>query len=340
MKIETKKLLEAINEVKPAAVGQLDDLIEEKSSFVFTGKQIICDNGVICIAHPLRTPFKCSVSSNEFYKVVNLITSKFLIVSFNEEKGKLLIKSRRNRLNINVIVDSRTMLDSFKLSERETAKPPSDFIDGLSRCLFTVSKEKSADELQNVFIDGEYIKSTDRFRISRYKMKSSIKRHFVMPYISAVNLCKYDVEKFCIKDGSIAVFIAKNKTVFCTSLSSDKFPVDAAKHFSFKGENLNLPDKIKSMIKLSTIFADGQLEHEKRIYVKIAENKIYISGENDFGKVENDGIIDYASKNAVQFFINPSYLLEAMESLTSVKIGEDRVLFSSKNFNHLIALYV
>ena len=343
MKIKREDLLTALEAVRPAAtLQQQEQILGKKASFLFTEENIVCDNGIICISYPFKTDFKCLVPWEEFYKATTLIRSNFLMLNYNEKKSKLFVKSKENRLAINTLNEDRSvMLDSIDLKNamKQMKLVPRDFIDGLKQCLFTISKERGEAQLQNIFIIKNAISSTDKFRISKYLMRKSFSDNFTLPDYAAANLINFDVKKY-YSNGSIMLFMTDADILFCSVLANDKYPINDKGHFDFEGDKITFPPEIINMVNLSSIFADGDKESEKRVIVKIAEGKIFVKGENKSGRVENSQKLTSKLRKEINFYINPVYFIEAIEKIHDAKVGSDRILFSSDNFKHLIALYV
>ena len=66
--------------------------------------------------------------------------------------------------------------------------------------------------LQNIFIDKQFIKSTDRFRVSKYQMKKAFRgTTFAIPPLAATNLVNYKVKKYYLKDNSMVIFETVDK---------------------------------------------------------------------------------------------------------------------------------
>ena len=66
MEVNKEELLKILIAVKPALSKK--EILLQMSHIIFTGEDVATFNDTLCIIHPYKTDFKCSVQGEEFYK--------------------------------------------------------------------------------------------------------------------------------------------------------------------------------------------------------------------------------------------------------------------------------
>jgi len=338
---DRKELLSVLQKVSPAISSK--DNIEEMQYFIFTGKNLITNNGQISICHPLKTNFKCMTSSNELSNILFFMNDEKIII--NHKDNKLYFKEENDKESINaelVTKDISEIANEFievielnNFDESVFKKLPDDFIDAIKICSFTVSKDNSGSILTCISINNNVVISSDDYRISMFTLKESINDKFLIPLKSVNELVNLDIKGY-FKKNNWLYFLVDNNIIFCSRMLSDEFP-EVMNEFKFKAKNIILPDEFSNIVKRASIFAEGEDDIDKKIEVKIKDGKISCKGQNELGWIESKTGINI--KEEFTFSINPNFLLQILSKTKNMKLGEGRIMFESENFKHLIALY-
>ena len=72
--------------------------------------------------------------------------------------------------------------------------------------------------------------------------------------------------------------------------------------------------------------------------MKILNNEIKCKGENGIGWIESSSKLDFNSNQKIDFCINPEFFSKILQYSTKMSYQKGKILFSMKNFSHLIAL--
>ncbi|MBU0659837.1 MAG: hypothetical protein KKF15_13865 [Alphaproteobacteria bacterium] len=152
-----------------------------------------------------------------------------------------------------------------------------------------------------------------------------------------MELIKFDVKKFHVGD-SWVYFSTDDGVVFCSRVVKEDY-YDVDEYFKFDGTRLRLPKALKDSVDTVHILAEGDFDIDKRIDVKIGDGKISCRGERSIGWIESELDIKFSKEEAIEFAINPIFFSQILDKSTTMTIGEDRALFLSGSFKHLISLY-
>lgn len=338
MKFERETLVDVLNKIKPALSKRA--IIEQTTHYVFTGWALAAFNDQICIIHPCETDFVCSVPSDEFMKILNGITSKEIELSF--EKNKLHISA--GDVNAALATDSGEFvidkIEDLKIDKimKKKVDLPTDFIEAVSMCMFSASKDATKPERTCLLIEDKYVASTDGYRISEYKMKSSTKASILIPATSVAELVKYDIKSFYTDEKSPWIyFFTEDKMIFCSRMIDAEYPDYVKFMEDIETKEIKLPKDTKRLITTSSILAEGEIDIDKEIEVSIVKNELRCKGQNEKGWVTGKIKIDYKGEN-ISFIINPMFFDKILNHTDSMYYGENRIMFKDKNFKHVISL--
>lgn len=343
-----KKLEEVLLLIKPGLAKKTTD-INQTTHFIFNGDEAITFNDRICISHPFKTNFSCSVPADEFYQIITKIIDDEIDISTElGEDGNLqglTIKGKKVKARIAAQSEGQVieMINILDFPEaRKIAKPiPKDFKEGLSLCIFSTAKDMSSPILTCLYINGGIIASTDDLRIGEYKMEKSLKKRFLLPASAVAELLKFDIVKFSLSppdesgESSWAFFHTEDNVAFCCRLVSGQFPDYAPFLEGFPEEELELPEEIQSMIETAAVLANEESD-EKEIEVIIDSGKIKCKGQNKIGWIESESRIQ--TKTNARFVINSSFFHHILSHTKKMSFSEGKALFKSGQFRHVIAL--
>ena len=333
--IEKNDLLKILQSVKPGLATK--GIIEQFTHFIFSGTAVMTYNDEICVSHPLKTDFQCSVIADDLYKT--LTGSRGNQAVFLELKDdKLLVKtsSRVAKLSTEVERDAEKLISMLKLNEiKEWQKLPDEFLRGMFLCMFSASKDMTKGAGTCVHINGEYLVSSDEARISLYTLPKSTEFTTLIPARSVVELVKFDnMEEVCLKSNWIH-FKTKTGVIFSARIMEDKYP-DVLSYFDVQGEELTLPADLKQLVESVVFMAEGQVDIDKRVEVIIEKGKIKCKAEKSVGNIEDS--LDFESTKEFHFFVNPFFLSQVLEKATTMIATENLAYFHSENFEHVISL--
>jgi hypothetical protein len=339
MKINREKLVNILSAIKPGLAKK--QIVEAATHFIFTGQDVLTYNDSICIIHPFDTDFKCSISANEFYKILSNISAEEIEITLEEDKLKIKTAKTKVTLATSSGESILDMIENLKLDEvmKKLTPLPEGFLRGVELCSFSTSKSMAQPVLTCVLIKDKLIMSSDDLRISKFEMQKAIKPSILLPASAITELVKFPVEDYCISDGW-AYFATKDDVLFCSRLVIGEHN-DYEKYFEgMEGTQINLPEDLAKMIESASVLTEGEYDTDRLIEIEIEKGKIRCKGENSLGWIENETTLDFKQDKSIKFSINPIFLMKILEYSSSMIYQDDRALFSTKGFDHLMALKI
>ena len=164
MKVETQKLTEALEIVKPGLAKK--DIIEQTTSFAFLKGRVITYNDEFSLSHPLNgIDFEGAVLADNLYKLLKRIKNEEIDVTI--QKSNILFKA--GKIKAGLVMQSEVKLPLEEIESPKSWVPvPDKFTKFLSLSVTSCSKDMSRPILTAIHINEEgYIEASDSFRITR-----------------------------------------------------------------------------------------------------------------------------------------------------------------------------
>lgn len=336
MKIKRSELLKALSLVKPGLAKK--EIVEQSTHFIFNKEEIVAYNDYICITHPFKTDFKCSIKAEEFYKLLQSMKEENITVECGKD---MIVKINDKETRVGLSATKEGKIDEYinQLDIKNIKKwkiLPKDFIQGVYLCMFSISKDMTSGTLSCLSIVDNKISSSDNLRISQYEMGDSIKNDLLIPLQSVVELVKYPVTKYCLIDSWIH-FKTDEGIVFSTRIMKGDFP-DVGKFLDLKGTKINLPKELQEAMQLTKIVVEDSLDIvDQKVELTIKKDIITCRGDGKISWAEKDVVFSYKGKE-IKFLVNPLFLSQVLNKTTSVIVGEEKALFISDSFKHVMVL--
>lgn len=339
MKVEREGFLKILTAVRPGLARK--QILEEATHFIFTRDDIMTYNDQVCIVHPFETDFICSVSANEFYKIITGINAKEITLEL--EEGKLKIQGGKTKASLatSTADEIMSMIKALDLGVvmKKLTSLPEDFLQGATLCSFSASKDMTHPALTCLLIEDDLIMSSDDLRISQYQMKKAMDCSVLIPAAAITELVKFPVIDYCVSGGWV-YFATKEDVMFCCRTVDAKYN-DYAKYFEgFEGIELDLPADLSKLVETASVLADGEYDTDKLIEIEVEKGKIRCKGSSAIGWIENETDMAFKRAEKIKFAINPLFLINILNHSAKMIYKENRALFDGGNFQHLMALKV
>lgn len=335
MKFQRKELVDILSAVRPALSKK--DIVEQATHFIFTKDRLTTYNDYICISHPLKSGLECSVDADKLFRVLSNIQEGEVDLSYDGKQ--MLVKSGKVRSGLAALKEgevNKYITDLGKDYEGKKWKSlPEDFSEGIFLCMFSAARDMSTGPLTGVHVEGESIFSSDDLRISNYKMSSKIDDELLIPVKSIIELVKFKINKYIVTKSWVH-FKTKDEVTFSSRILKDKFP-DATKFFETEGTAVRFPKEMQSVIKVVSVLAEGDIDIDRKIQVSVGNGVITCRGEREIGWIERDIETKYKGR-AITFNINPLFLHQVLDKSAKMTVGENKALFETEKFRHVMVL--
>lgn len=327
--MKTSELKKMVALLKPAIKN--NDIAEFGQFVFFTKDMMFVYNGAVAVIVKQENDGEFAVPAEEFVKFVDKLKADTTTIEIGDT---IVIKSGRSKAEFTL---NDTILQKAKnlgvLSNETYKKLPSDFLEALKLCQYSVSADNIYRNLSFVSIDGDTMASTDNYRISEFVMSEKME-NVMIPANAIKYLLSYNVTEYSVNNG-VAHFKNDDDVYFVTRLGQEEFPEYKA-FLEVEGDTVELPANIIEMVETAAITTESIIDIDKSIVMEAMDGTLSISSQNDVGKILVDSEIDY--KDEFRVVINPLFVKDILNITRNITVGENRVLFELKNFRHIVAL--
>jgi len=342
MKVQIKDLKTALKVVK-AGLSSGKETTDQSGSFVFQDGMAYTYNDEVSVRAPFLTKdISGAVGAKELVALVGKLKGDECEIEFSD--NELQVKCGRIKAGIRLEAEIHMPLQEIELpGKKEWIKVPDNFDKILKAVIFSASKDMSTPILTVIHCNGDFIESTDSDRATRWDVKKAGK-YFPVPILLPVNAAKslvgYDTIVAYAEKGGWVHFDLGGGTVFSCRTFEGKYP-DLEPVLNVDGYGLEFPAEIKDMLDRAGIFVESDFDQEKLVHIEISDKGVLkVKAEGESGWIEESVRLRNHAKESINFSINPHHLQQILSSVTIGIIGQDRILFQSDNFQHVVALEV
>lgn len=337
-KIKVKDLLEILDILKPGLSS--GGLQEEADHYLFMGDKVATFNGSICVVADFSIGFEGSVKALEFYKLLSGVAEKKLEIRL--EKGQLMAGKKKSSFGLSYCEPGKSHEIVKSLYKKDLNWRPlnEEVKRAIGLCAFSSSKDMTKPALAGVFVGGGDVMSSDNYRISWFQFEEGgIKRSFLIPAQAAAYLIQYDLKEYALEESW--VHFRGNEVYYGSRLLDNEFPQKAKEFFPEKDlEGFEVPEALSAALDKAMILLQEDPLLDKEVNLSFRRDSILCeSNKKGVGWVEEEVPLKGGPEEDIKLSVNPVFLKEILKYTTQViPVDENRLMFLSGNFRHLIAL--
>jgi len=332
MKVKTKTLTDIFSKLKVAVSSK--DFIEQTKHITFDGDYAFTFNGNVWVLCSFPTDFECCVPAQEFMNIVSDIKDDDVELTLEENIFK--VSAGGLTAGLNTLEGGGD--EKFNIGKDPELKPlPKDFKEAISICAFSASQDVSS-HLNGIYVHGQRVISSDDYRISVYHIDSKIEDSLLIPLSSVLLLKDFDIVEYGMDtENNNVYFKDSDGALFFSRLIDSKEYENPDKYFLFEGTRMKFPPDMEQLVGKASILAKGDFDIDKRISITMKDQKLTCHGHNDTGWIKT--FVDIKGNKTADFAINPQFFLQILNESRFAIIGENRILFKTDKYEHLIALH-
>lgn len=338
MKVKIDDLKKVLSILKPGLSGG-KETTDQSNMFAFVDGMAFTYNDDISV----RTPFpikkvKGAVSAKELQALVSKLKGDECDVEFTD--NELLIKNGRIKAGIRLEAEIHMPIEEIKIPKLEFNQLPKGFAKILRSVVFSTSKDMSRPILTVINCDQSIVESTDSERATQCDLDADyFTTPILIPAEAAKPLISYGTIDAYVANGGWIHFNIGNDSVFSCRTFEGKFP-ELDELFVVEGQDIAFPKEIKDMMDRAGIFIEDDFDQEKLVEISISDKGVLkVRAEGDSGWLEESMRIKHEG-SAIQFNINPQYLVQILSTVDKGVVSDNRILFESDSFRHVVALEV
>ena len=323
MQIKTGDLRKALNTVWPG--------LDKDEIVFFTGQYLVTGNDQIIVHCPFVTDFTGGVNAGDLLKQLDVVSLPDVTIA---AQGKQLLIDAGN-VSGGLKIANADQEIPFALPENCVwEKLPNDYKEALKLCSFSASTDPSLGLLTCLNINSRNVLSSDNFRVSKYTFTKPVKNTYLLPLPVITKLLKFDPVRVC-QDKSFVHFELADLAIFSCRKAVGDYP-KVMDLFAVTGETFELPKELRDAVDSVEFMADNENPFERFVTIETVDGKLRCGAENDRGWT--NFVLDQTLDRDVKFRINPAFLFEILDKVTTITLGPDKALFETGKFKHVMAL--
>lgn len=332
MQVKRAELLNQFEAVLPGLAKK--EVIEQSQCFIFKDGSLFTYNDEIRVQHP--TPLKISgaVSAEEVYKLLSMMKDEDIEVDVSDKE--LLVSGKKVKSGVRLDAEITLPVQEFKVPSKWEEMPKS-FAAAVKFCSFSVAKDMTRPILTCINFKEGKATSSDRFRITQYKLPNSFVTEVSLPAKSCEEIIKRSPTHYSIGKAWAHFKTAGGAILSCRTYS-EPYP-DVSKFMKVTGQQVELPKSLPNMVKRAMIFTTAKFEQDNYVTLKLSEGRLFVKGQGEAGWLSEKSKVNYSGPD-FSIILHPGFLLDAITFVDKVIFGERAVMFHSEQFSHVVAALI
>jgi hypothetical protein len=273
---------------------------------------------------------------NKGHKLIQKIKDEEFELTVEENELKVKAKKVKSGFPFNSEISELDF--NFDMQYK---KAPEGLAKGLHLCSFSTAKDDFKN-LNYVCIDDCFIYSTDNYRISSYLMNKGLsgkaKLYIYAECAKLFNNYLDSISHYVISDKYLFLKNNDNSIIAMRTGELNNFADCLSILRDISRENvIELPESITEALNTCKLFIDSDNEGKKKITIELDNKKIKLKSASISGWIDFDLKCNCNMKKS--FIINADFLDEILKLTNKMIVCENKALFETDKFSHLIALY-
>ncbi len=178
MRIKRKELLAALKRLEAGLASR--EIIQQSNRFCFEESNIRTYNDNVSVIVPFVTGIKGAFPSKELLNIATKFPDDELDISMGKDDGYVMIKGRGRKATLRI--DATVKLPEIDIAGiKRWLDLPSNFLDAITFCLFSVGKNTNRPELMCLYVTDDEVQTLDSQRATRYTLDGVVKKPFLLP---------------------------------------------------------------------------------------------------------------------------------------------------------------
>ena len=260
MGVNRKELIKAIKTVLPGTYNKINGV----DCVVFDSNWIRTFNDNLSFSYRIETGVSGVVDAEHLRKVLPKMDGK--TIQCIADTHSIVLRDSRTTLRLTQLPEDeakmlKTNIASLEIEGLNWQPLPKGFAEGLPLCLLKERKDSLSGKLYGVVFVGRDIIATDNYRISRYRMESSISDEPFRLNTKAASKLNKDFEYVAIKGDWFHLKSKDNLIASVRTMPTKEYPIDEVMEIFDEigsgddSEIYKFPENLENSIELTMILA-------------------------------------------------------------------------------------
>jgi DNA polymerase III sliding clamp (beta) subunit (PCNA family) len=340
MKIKTDDFKKILEVVKPGLASK--EIIDQTTSFVFTGGMAVTYNDEICIFCPMpeEIDVEGAIKAEEMYKFLGKVKSKEIEI---ETVGDEVVM-KAGRAKVGFALSSKI---SLPLNEEishigEWQELPEDFNKATKFAAPCASNDMTNPKLTCVHFNKKgVVEASDNYRVLRWELSEKLPfETTLIPATSIKEVLK--LEPSYVSQGNGWLHFKNDDEVWisCRTFSEKFVDIDAIIKNKKEGISFVFPDNTKEILNRAEVFARAQDKSELKqsIEVVLKKDTLHVNCESETAWFKETVSTEGYKGKDFSFLITPYLLNDILKETKTCVILDNLLRFECDNWVYISAL--
>lgn len=333
--VNREQLLNELESIRPGLSPK--DIIEQSSCYVFKdGKVMTYNDEIACTLDSCLDEIEGAVIAEPLISVLRKIPAETVDIEVDEKTSSLLIKAKKRKSGIRMEQMILLPIDNVEKPKKWVTLPDefSDAVDIVSQC---AGHDETEFVLTCIHIHPDHIEACDNYQLSRYTMKTGIKKASLVRASSIKHIIDLGMIEFSESDTWVHFRNAGGLVLSCRRQLEDYMSLD--KLLVCEGSLTVIPKGLSVAVECADIFSSENADNNQVTVDLSPKNggQLRITGEGASGWYKEVKKLKYTGP-AMKFKIAPKLLAEIGKRHNECVISIDRLKVDGGKFVYVSCL--
>lgn len=317
-KVNREDFLRRLEEVRPGLSPR--EILEQSSSFAFQGGMVRAFNEEVACRAPSGLPkeFTAAVVANKLTEVVRRLPDAEIEVEAGKEYVAVCGKRRRAEIRM----QAEVLLPDIPKDEKpeKWTRLHEDFTEAVQIVEGVAGQDESDYVNTCVHFAPDWVESTDRYQIARYKFPTGVKESFLVKRDGLKHVLDLDVSHFA-QTATWVHFKGPTGVILSCRRVAEQYH-DLTKFLDSKNTKpVVLPKALAEAVERAEIFSNDD-DDQKSVTVELRSGKLRMEGASAAGRYEEFKNVKYDGPR-MRFRIKSQTLREVVRRHADCKVSDD-----------------
>lgn len=331
MKVDRKAFLKIISMVR---AGVSENPVQEQSGdIVFESEFLKAYNDEVSVMFPFETGITGSVPAAELVKYLSAVKDDEVELKLNE--NEFLVVGKKKKAGFIFNPEIVLSFDEILIDDDWHALPEN-LITALNFSSFCSGKDMSRPVLTNLCVRGEYLFSSDGFRLMRYKLACEVDEELLIPNAIIGDIARLAPVEYQKVKGWVH-FRNSEGAILSFRVQDFEFPDANRLIDEFEGDAIKLPTDLEEVLSAVGVFSQKVVKTDEDVWIHYTKNNVKVRAQNERGWAESEMRVRYVGK-PFDLCISLRFINDISGTECEVKHNAGRLYLAGENFEHLMVL--
>jgi len=340
MKIKTDELKRILEIVKPGLANK--EIIDQTTSFVFTGGMAVTYNDEICIFCPVPDleEIEGAIKAEEMYKFLGKV--KVGEIKIRTDEKEVIMEAGRAKVGFALAKKISLPLGEEISHIGEWEDLPENFNTATKFAIPCTSDDMTNPKLTCVHYDEKgVVEACDNYRVVRWELDEKLPfKSTLIPASSMKEVLRLEPAYVSQGNGWLHFKNEDEVWISCRTFNEKYVDVESLINNKEKGIEFTFPKDTKEILDRAEVFAHSQSKTElkQNVEVECVNNILHVNCESETAWFKETVAVENYNGKDFAFHVTPYLLNDILKETKTCNILDRMLRFKSENWIYISAL--